>query len=106
MHDHNKANYNKDYSFINIECNAHLQRNLQKVVDNLDHNWAKRLKELISKSIEKRKKLIEMKMTSNEEISKNFFEEFDDIMLSSFEENKASEDKYYTDEEKALIVRI
>ena len=24
MHDHNKVNYNKDYDFINAECNQHL----------------------------------------------------------------------------------
>ncbi len=30
MHDHNKANYNARYSFDNIECNQHLQRDCQK----------------------------------------------------------------------------
>ena len=106
MHDHNIVNYNEDYSFINIECNAHLQRDLQKVVDNLGHTWAKRLKELISKSIEKRKELIEKGLTSDEEFSKEFFNEFEDIMLSSFEENKNDNNKYYTEEERTLIVRI
>ena len=106
MHDHNIVNYNEDYSFINIECNAHLQRDLQKVVDNLGHIWAKRLKELISKSIEKRKELIEKGLTSDEEFSKEFFNEFEEIMLSSFEENKNDNNKYYTEEERTLIVRI
>ena len=35
MHDHNKVNYNEAYSFNNIECNAHLLRDLQKIADNL-----------------------------------------------------------------------
>ncbi len=30
MHDHNKVNYNKEYSFSNIECNVHLLRDLQE----------------------------------------------------------------------------
>ena len=34
-HDHNKVNYNEAYSFNNIECNAHLLRDLQKIADNL-----------------------------------------------------------------------
>lgn len=34
MHDHNKVNHNEAYSFNNIECNAHLLRDLQKIADN------------------------------------------------------------------------
>ena len=43
MHDHNKVNYNEEYSFINLECNAHLHRDLQKVIDNLNSTWAKEM---------------------------------------------------------------
>ena len=47
MHDHNKVNYNEDYTFINVECCVHLLRDLKKVVDNLGHVWAKDLIELL-----------------------------------------------------------
>ena len=33
MHDHCTVNYNEKYSFENIECNQHLQRDLQKNTD-------------------------------------------------------------------------
>ena len=106
MHDHNKVNYNKEYSFINLECNAHLQRDLQKVIDNLDSNWAKTLKKLISDSIKQREELINKKQTYNENFTSNFFKEYNTIMLSALKENKENEHVYYKDTEKTLILRI
>lgn len=106
MHDHNKINYNQEYSFINLECNAHLQRDLQKVIDNLDSNWSKELKELISSSIKTRNKYIENNQTYNEEFSNKFFDKFNEIMLSAMEENRQNEHLYYKDKEKTLILRI
>ena len=46
-HDHNTVNYNGDYEFQNAECCVHLLRDLQKVIDNFDHSWAKKMKELL-----------------------------------------------------------
>lgn len=106
MHDHNKVNYNEEYSFINLECNAHLQRDLQKVIDNLDSNWAKDFKKLISESIKEREEFIKNNQTFNEDFSKKFFDKYDEIMLSALEENKVDKDKYYKDNEKTLILRI
>ena len=106
MHDHNKINYNKEYSFINLECNAHLQRDLQKVIDNLDSNWAKELKTLISNSIKVRDEYIANKQTHNDEFTNDFFDEFNKIMLSAMEENRENEHVYYKDIEKTLILRI
>lgn len=106
MHDHNKVNYNKDYSFLNLECNAHLQRDLQKVIDILNSNWAKKLKKLISDSIKQREEYIKNKQDNSESFSNNFFNNFDEIMLTAIEENKESNDKYYKDMEKTLIQRI
>lgn len=106
MHDHNKVNYNKGYSFINIECSAHLQRDLQKIIDNLNHQWAKELKELISESINKRKEYLKEGKTSDEEFIRDFFFRFDDIMLKAFDENNQDKNKYYGDSEKTLILRI
>ena len=106
MHDHNKVNYNKEYSFNNIECNTHLQRDLQKVIDNLDATWAKELKKLISDGIKQRKDFIENKIDYNEEFSKNFLNKFDDIMLDAMQENKEHGAVYYADTEKILILRL
>lgn len=50
IHDHNQVNYNKEYSFSNIECNVHLLRDLQKTTDHLQHPWSSRLKELLEKA--------------------------------------------------------
>ncbi len=106
MHDHNKVNYNAEYSFINLECNAHLQRDLQKVIDNLKSEWAKRMKNLISESIKEREIYKEKRQTHNEEFSNKFFSEFNEIMLNAMEENKEHGDIYYADKEKTLILRI
>ena len=106
MHDHNKVNYNEEYSFINLECNAHLQRDLQKVIDNLKADWATRLKTLISESIKQRSRFIESNYTYNDEFSNNFFNEFNKIMLSATDENRNRESVFYKDEEKTLIQRI
>ncbi len=54
MHDHNMVNYNRDYSFTNVECVQHLLRDLQKVTDNLSHLWSGKLKEHIQHTIHDR----------------------------------------------------
>ena len=47
-------NYNEKYSFSNIECNAHLLRDLQKISDNLkEHEWAEKMKGLINNTSNK-----------------------------------------------------
>ena len=47
MHDHVKYNYRKEFLFRNLECIAHLQRELQKLYNDSGHKWALDLKELI-----------------------------------------------------------
>lgn len=55
MHDHNKVNYNERFFFQNLECNQHLQRDLQKNSDDTRHTWSGALKDLISAIIHDRK---------------------------------------------------
>ena len=106
-HDHNKVNYNKDYNFRNAECNRHLISDLKKVIDNLNHKWAKQLIELLTKMNNKRKRLIEKgKEEFSEEELKKFEEKFEKIMLEANKENEEEEQKYYVTEEETLIVRI
>ena len=106
-HDHNKVNYNEDYYFRNAECNVHLIRDLKKVIDNLNHTWAKKLIELITKMNKKRKWLIKKgkEEFTQEELNK-FEDKFEKIMIEANQENVAEGQKYYVDKEATLIVRI
>jgi len=107
MHDHNKVNYNKEYSFSNIECNVHLLRDLQKTTDNLQHQWSGKLKELLEKTNKERNGAIERNEESfDDAYVKAFFEEFDRIILEGMEENKEDYNKYYGKDERTLILRI
>ena len=57
MHDHNTVNYNPLFAFINLECNTHLQRDLQKSADDTGHLVLIEIKELISQTMKKRNDL-------------------------------------------------
>jgi len=107
MHDHNRVNYNKEYSFNNIECNVHLLRDLQKVTDNLKHQWSVDLKELLKNTNTERRKAIEKgEEAFNDDYIKGFYSKFDSIMLLAIEENKSDFNKYHGNVERALILRI
>ena len=106
-HDHNKVNYNKEYIFQNAECNRHLISDLKKVIDNLNHKWAKQLIELLTKMNNKRKRLIEKGKDRFEQDELNKFEDkFEKIILEAQEENEQEGQKYYVDTEATLILRI
>lgn len=106
-HDHNKVNYNEEYIYKNAECNRHLISDLKKVIDNLNHTWAKKLIELLTKMNKKRKWLIEKGKEEFEQEELNKFEDkFEKIMIESNQENVAEGQKYYVDKEATLIVRI
>lgn len=107
MHDHNKVNYNETYSFSNIECNAHLLRDLQKIADNLkEHEWAEKMKGLINKTYKEREKAIsEGRESFTDEEIENFFKKFNKIVLEVIASNK-EEDSYYGNEERKLLNRI
>lgn len=106
-HDHNKINYNKSYQFKNAECNRHLISDLKKVIDNLNHTWAKKMIELLTKTNKKRERRISKGETEfpQEELNK-FEEKFQKIMLKANEENENETQKYYVSEEQTLILRI
>ena len=58
MHDHNMVNYNERFFFQNLECNQHLQRDLQNNSDDTGHAWSGELKNIISSMIHERKAAI------------------------------------------------
>lgn len=107
IHDHNKVNYNEEYKFKNAECNRHLISDLKKVIDNLNHKWAKDLIELLTKMDHKRNWLIKKeKEEFPEEELRKFEDKFEKIMIAANKENEQEEQKYYVDTEATLILRI
>lgn len=108
VHDHNKVNYNKEYVFSNAECNRHLISDLKKVIDNLDHAWAKKMIKLLTSMNKRRDWLIHKGKEKFEQEDLNKFEEkFEDIILEAHNENeKENPKRYYVDKEKTLLLRI
>lgn len=107
VHDHNKVNYNKDYSYDNAECNQHLLRDLKKVQDNLGHKWAQDLSKLLTDTNKQRQELIINGISEfSPEVLSKFFEKFNDIMINAYRENEESNSMYYAKDEKTLIQRI
>lgn len=107
VHDHNKVNYNKDYSYGNAECNSHLLRDLKKVQDNLGHKWAENLAKLLTDTNRQRDELIENGVSEfSLEVLSKFFGEFNSIMIDAYKENEEVTSKYYVKDEKTLILRI
>lgn len=107
MHDHNKINYNKQYSFKNAECCVHLLRDLEKIGENSHHHWCERMKELIVQTNEKRKEWIEKERECFEDDRiQTFFESYTEILREAVEEANRDEKSYYSKEEKNLIKRL
>ena len=107
MHDHNKANYNEKYCFQNLECNQHLQRDLQKSADDTRHNELLELKELISKTIHDRKCLIAAEVgTFDDTYMASFEGRLTDILNRAEKTNTEDFNPYSGQFEKNLIKRI
>ncbi|MGN0974338.1 MAG: transposase [Bacilli bacterium] len=107
-HDHNKVNYNDEYSFINAECCQHLIRDLEKVKTNIpDRTWCTKLKELFIEYDHKRNVLIlEKKDHFSEEEFNEFISKINQFLLLGTEEHLADSEVYYANEEKALLIRL
>jgi len=107
MHDHNKVNYNEKFSYRNLECNQHLQRDLQKSADDTRHPELLGLKELISKTIHDRKCLIATGAKAFGETYTACFEgRLNDILNRASKTNAEDFSPYFGQFEKNLIKRI
>ena len=107
-HDHNKVNYNSEYSFTNAECCQHLLRDLKKVEINIpDRTWCKDTIKLFQEYDHKRNKLISngIDTFSGDEIN-DFILKLDNYLLKGLEENEADTKPYYSEKELTLIYRI
>lgn len=107
MHDHNTVNYNKKYSFENIECNQHLQRDCQKNSDNTCHKWSDDLKELISSTIKERNDAVARNESSfDESYISQFYKKVDEYLANGWSENEADPNNYGAAWERTLLNRI
>lgn len=107
-HDHNKVNYNDEYSFINAECCQHLLRDLRKVEINIPgRTWCKKVIELFQEYDHKRNELLANNIDTFtlEEINE-FILKLDQALLKGLEENKNDSKPYYAKKENTLIYRI
>lgn len=107
MHDHNKVNYNDEFSYKNIECNIHLLRDLEKCRQNTMHEWCKKLSNLIKNTMHDRNENIKNNINnfSDKYLSK-FEDEFNNIVLEGMSENKDNPNGHYKKKEMTLINRI
>ena len=107
MHDHNTINYHKGFSFRNVECLQHLERDLQELIEISHHKWAEELKELIKHTIHKRKQLIAASIIqfTEEEIS-SFMARYDSLLESGYKEYFKSIHSYFSSKENALLNRL
>lgn len=107
MHDHIKYNYRREFLFKNIECAAHLQRELQKVYNDSGHQWALEMKELIGSMIHKRKEyLLEGKEGFGEEETKEFETRLKYLEAEGKRRWKESEKRYFYAEEGNALKKI
>lgn len=107
MHDHLKFNYRKEFLFRNIECIEHLGRDLQKNSNDTGHPWSGKAKKLIQGMIHKRKQYQAEGKKSFTDAETNAFEnELVRILTEAKEESEADRNRYYYQDEQALIKRI
>ena len=107
MHDHYTVNYNEDFIFINIECNQHLQRDLQKLAEISNHEWAALLKALISSTIHDRKQKQKAGETAfSDEYVNAFNARIDELLEMGDREYENDHSRYYEELERRLLNRL
>lgn len=95
----------KEFLFKNIECVAHLERELERVFRDSGHTWAKEMKELTASQIHKRKKYIEEgKISFTDQETNQFEEKMERLLVKGWRECEENSSRYYhTDERNCLL---
>jgi hypothetical protein len=107
MHDHNKVNYNDKFFFQNLECNQHLQRDLQRNSDDTGHIWSDKLKRLISATIHDRKGSAGRSETQfKPEYIEHFKFQVEALLKAGWEERKGTGRIEAANFERLLLIRI
>ena len=103
-----KRSYNDRFCFRNIECKQHLQRDLQKVADDFrGHEWARKVKGLISSAIKDRKDRISAGEESfSDEYVTSFFRRLDCYLSKGLKESEKDSRPEEQTFEKTLLARI
>lgn len=101
VHDHNIINYNEGYIFQNAECCVHLMRDLQKVIDNLNHDWALSLIKLLTSANQEKKTGV-----VNDVYIYYVLVEYDRCVMLGETQNDDEGDIYYVDVERTLLKRL
>ncbi len=87
MHDHYSINYSRKFVFMNLECNAHLQRDLQKSADETGHKVLLEIKQLISETIKDRNDRIRSGDEANDSVYSGPFERALIARMINYREN-------------------
>ena len=107
MHDHNTVNYNGKYSFENIECNQHLQRDCLKNSNDTCHKWSSDLEGHISGTIKDRNDAIGQGRDAFESsYIEQFHKKVDGYLSDGWAENAADQNNYGASFEQTLLTRI
>ncbi len=107
MHDHNIISYHEGFSFRNIECLQHLERDFQKIYNASGHQWAAGMKELFSGMIHRRKQLISSGTSSFTADELSAFQcRYDSLLHSGYKEYFKDCSSYYSKDENALLLRL
>lgn len=107
MHDHSSISYNERFKFKNVECNIHLQRDLQKIVDETKREEASELKKLISDTIKDRNRLVENGKTGFcKSYIKRFEKNVSDILERWRPKAEANDSIYSRKFERAVLNRF
>ena len=106
MADHDTTIYS--YGDKRYECNIHLGRYLEELIQNIDNiSWAKLMKEFIFGLNKKRKVEINKgNKKFEEEKIKEFENKFDEITELGLKENKLIKSSYYKEKANKLIRRL
>lgn len=106
VHDHYTMYYN--YGSDNAECNVHILRYLNGVIEFTTHKWAKELKELLLEMKNRKEDLIDSKVEKIDESEFNQFRgKYLDILNSGKRERLVDlKTNAYKDEELKLLNRL
>ena len=97
----------QEYSFENIECNQHVQRDCQRCSDETQHKWPVKMKKLIGRSIKDRKIAKDRGETSfDDKYRKKFHDKVQECISEGWGENAPDKERYGADFERSLLKRI
>ena len=104
MHDHLLHNYCDEYSYKNLECNAHITRKLKGITQNTSHTWSDEMKKLLEEMLSSKKEHIANKMNCFIQVEKeSFLKKYDEILAKGFNEYKEFKHKYEFEKEENLL---